>query len=111
MLSTPNTSVSPPATMKSHEASMTPSIRIAAASFALILCGGRCRAVAFCAREPLRDPIGRLDARRRVHALGGKVFDVDQAHHLGVRIPFRAPGGVRLDGLMPVAARKLDMAR
>src|ERR1700691_3703412 len=110
MLSTPKTSVSPTATMKSHDASMTPSIRIAAASFALILCGGACRSVAFYARGNLGDPLGRLLARRWVHALGGKVFDVDQANHFGVRIPFRAPGGVGLDGLMSVAERKLDMA-
>jgi hypothetical protein len=45
------------------------------------------RSFALRAGEALRNPVGGLDARRRIHALGRKALDVDQPHHLGVRVP------------------------
>src|SRR5271155_1674756 len=62
------------------------------------------------AGEALSNPVGGLDSPRGIHALGSKALDIDQPHHLGVRVPLRSPSGHRLDGLMSVAKRKLDMA-
>jgi hypothetical protein len=65
------------------------------------------RSFALRAGEALRNPVCGFDARRWIHALGSKALDVDQAHHLGVRVLFRSPGGVRLDGLVFVAECKV----
>ncbi len=61
-------------------------------------------------RLELSDPSADLICGGGIHAFGSKALNVDQAHHLGVGVPLRSPSGHRLDGLMSITKRKLDMA-
>ena len=56
----------------------------------LALSSCRRRSIAFGALHAALDPVQRLDARRRIDALGGKILDVDQIDPLQVGIVFGA---------------------
>src|SRR4051812_22176698 len=103
IFSTPNTSVSPSATMNSHDASIRPSMRMVRARFISYLSPagrGEGRGVASAQNAPslvaLRaghaalDPVQRLDARRGIDAFGGEILDVDQIDPPRIRIVFGA---------------------
>src|SRR3954453_9545873 len=119
ILSTPNTSVSPSATMNSQDASIRPSTMIVRSRFTYLSPAGRGKGpvasaqsnqslIALRAGHAALDPVQRLDARRRGDAFGGEILDVDQVDPLGIRIVFGAADGDRLDRLMAVGKLHLD---
>src|SRR5882757_6601456 len=123
ILSTPNTSVSPSATMNSHDASIRPSTMMVSTRFISYLspqagrgelsvaASGQSKPlIALRAGHAALDPVQRLDARRRVDAFGGEILDVDQIDALGIRIVFGAAESDRLDRLMAVGELHLDQA-
>src|SRR5688500_15385839 len=116
IFSTPKTSVSPSATMNSHDAYVTPSTTmvtnvlmkkggVAALSRSMLR-----RLRALRALEAALDPVLALDPRRRVDALGREALDVDQRHHLLLLVVLGAADGGVLDRLVPVAERHADAA-
>src|SRR4029078_10849661 len=106
---TPKTSVSPTATMKSHDAYVRPSTRIvttaSTARPAIAL-----RAV-LRAGEAGRDPVLRLHVRRRVDALGREALDVVEDDHLLRGVVARSADRRLLHRLVAVAERHADAAR
>src|SRR5689334_5314274 len=120
MLSTPKTSVRPTATTKSHDASMRPSMTMVATKSTGSLAQRRgwetrpltvAPSIALGAGEALRDPLLGFDAGRRIDAFGSEALDVDEAHAFRLIVPLGAADGVRLDRLMPITQRHLDVAR
>src|ERR1044072_1828035 len=124
--SPPNTRVSPSATMNSHDASISPSIRMVSARFISAPSpplwggagggggggGGRGREplVALRAAHAALDPVQRLDAGRRIDAFGGKVLDVDEIDPPRIRVVFGAAKCDRLDRLMTGGELHLDQS-
>src|SRR5450432_2780889 len=101
IFSTLKTSVSPTATMNSHDAYVRPSIRIVTTAF--IARPATPLRAALGSREAGADPLLRLHVRRRVHALGRKALDVVEHHHLLGGVVARLADRRVLDRLVAVA--------
>src|SRR5688572_19491961 len=103
IFSTPNTSVSPNATMNSHDAYVRPSTRIVSAA-----CTRFRPSLTFGAGEAGLDPFFRLHVGRRVDALGVEALDVFEHHHLLGRVVARLADRAVLHRLVAAAERHAD---
>src|SRR6516164_9178577 len=106
---TPKTSVSPTATMKSHDAYVRPSTRIVATAFTASASPSSLWA-ALGAREAGADPVLGLHVRRRVDAVGREALNVVEHDHLLRRVVARLADRGVLHRLVAVAERHPDPA-
>src|SRR6476659_695100 len=109
ILRTPKTSVSPTATMKSHDAYVRPSTRIVTTAFTTTAPPSGLRA-ALRAREAGADPVLGLHVRRRVDAVGREALDVVEDDHLLRRVVARLADRGVLHRLVSVTERHADAA-